>query len=261
MKLRKKSPLKDEPLRTAGQSIDDHRWQLVQNFILWPMAVWLVFLAMASLEWQQHLFPREPSPWPFTALFLSATIFLLLRSFKVRSRLQHLKQARDGEREVGEFLDELRENGYEVFHDIVGDGFNVDHVLIGPGGVFTLETKTFTKPTQGPANITFDGEQIAIGNWDPDRNPVIQARAQAGGLKSLLQESTGKDFPVTPVIVFPGWFVKSAGRPVRPIWVLNPKALPEYLKHQHAVLGEADVQLAHEHLLHFIRTEEQQRVD
>jgi hypothetical protein len=25
-------------------------------------------------------------------------------------------------------------------------GFNVDHILIGPGGVFAIETKTRTKP-------------------------------------------------------------------------------------------------------------------
>jgi hypothetical protein len=91
--------------------------------------------------------------------------------------------------------------------------------------VFTIETKTYSKPAKGKAEVTFDGERIKIGHWEPDRNPVIQARAQAGWLKSLLMETTGRHFPVHPVIVFPGWFVRSEGRPKRPIWVLNPKTV------------------------------------
>ena len=79
-----------------------------------------------------------------------------------------------------------------MFHNLIGDGFNVDHVLIGPGGVFTVETKSYSKPASGPAEISFNGEQVAIGGWQLDRNPVIQARAQAGWLRALLKETTGR---------------------------------------------------------------------
>lgn len=37
----------------------------------------------------------------------------------------------EGERAVGQFLEQLREQGFHVFHDVVGTGFNVDHVLVG----------------------------------------------------------------------------------------------------------------------------------
>ena len=43
-------------------------------------------------------------------------------------------------------LEDLRAQGYAVFHDIPGDGFNVDHALIGPAGIFAIETKTRAKP-------------------------------------------------------------------------------------------------------------------
>ena len=167
--------------------------------------------------------------------------------------------ARDGERAVGEFLEKLRADGYQVFHDLVGDGFNLDHVLIGPAGVFTIETKTYSKPAKGKAELTFNGESIQIGLWEPERNPVIQARAQVGWSSSLLKETTGRDFPVHPVIVFPGWFVRSAGRPKKPIWVLNPKALPEYLRKQQPQLTKEEISLASYHLSRFIRVEEARR--
>jgi hypothetical protein len=173
--------------------------------------------------------------------------------------MRRLRLAQDGERTVGEFLEKLRADGYQVFHDLVGDGFNLDHVLIGPAGVFTIETKTYSKPAKGKAELTFDGQRIKFGHWEPDRNPVIQARAQAGWLSSLLKESTGRDFPVHPVIVFPGWFVRSEGRPKQPIWVLNPKALPKFLEHQASRLTKEEVQQASFHLSRFIRVEEERR--
>jgi len=61
--------------------------------------------------------------------------------------------------------------------DVVGDGFNVDHVLIGPAGVFTVETKTHSKP-RGDARVVFDGEAIQVAGMEPDRDPVVQARGR-----------------------------------------------------------------------------------
>ena len=54
-----------------------------------------------------------------------------------------------GERYVAEQLDSLKESGWKIFHDVPGEAhgkkFNVDHVAVGPGGVFVIETKTRRK--------------------------------------------------------------------------------------------------------------------
>jgi len=217
------------------------------------------FMTLAIFEWVRYFSPFEPRPWLFTTALILCAAFSGKRVFEVRKKLKRLRMARDGERAVGEFLEKLRAVGYQVFHDLVGEGFNLDHVLIGPAGVYTIETKTYSKPAKGKAELTFDGEAIQIGHWEPQRNPVIQARAQVGWLRSLLKETTGRDFPVHPVIVFPGWFVRSAGRAEKPIWVLNPKALPEYLKKQQPQLTKEDIKLASYHLSRFIRVEESRR--
>jgi len=203
--------------------------------------------------------PRAPMPWMFTAVFAATTAFFLYRVFRTRPVIRRLKQARDGERAVGQYLERLRSHGYEVFHDVIGEGFNLDHVLIGPAGVFTVETKCYSKPASGPAEITFDGEQVAIGGWHPTRNPVIQARAQAGWLRALLTETTGRDFSILPVIVYPGWFIKQDGRPKSPLWVLNPKALPQFLKNREPALGKSDIHLAAYALSRFIRAQEREQ--
>jgi hypothetical protein len=170
--------------------------------------------------------------------------------------LHALKLGRDGEKAVGQFLESLRERGYRVFHDVVGGNFNLDHVLIGPAGVFTVETKTHSKPS-GDARITFDGETIRVGGFEPDRDPVIQARAQVSWLRELLSESTGRRFDVRGVIVYPGWYVNEGDAKQNPVWVLAPRRLVTFLDHEPRRLSQEDIHLASFHLSRFVRTAEQ----
>ena len=54
----------------------------------------------------------------------------------------------------------------------------------------------------------------------PDRDPIVQAQAQAGWLKQLMRESTGREFPVAPVILFPGWYVEQSDASLRKVQLL-----------------------------------------
>ena len=56
--------------------------------------------------------------------------------------------------------------------------------------------------------MKFDGQTLTVASFEPDRNPVIQAKAQASWVARILKESTGKKFLVRPVILFPGWFIE-----------------------------------------------------
>jgi hypothetical protein len=177
----------------------------------------------------------------------------------VRGQVHALKQGIEGEKAVGQYLERLRENGYHVFHDLIGTGFNIDHVLIGPAGVFTIETKTWSKPARGQAKIRFDGEHLTTAGREPERNPVVQARAQSSWLKGLLTESTGRKFDVFPVVVFPGWYIEQTNDALRNMWVLEPKALSKFLANAPQRLEPEEVKLVSFHLSRFIRANEQDR--
>jgi hypothetical protein len=179
--------------------------------------------------------------------------YTALRIYKAWPRLQALKLSRDGEKAVGQFLEGLRERGYRVFHDVVGDNFNLDHILIGPAGIFAIETKTHSKADGNP-HVVFDGERILVNGIEPERDQVVQARAQVSWLRELLAESTGRNFEVRGVIVYPGWFVEYTGPKERSLWVLNPKALPTFPDHEPMRLSQEDIQLASFHLSRFIRS-------
>jgi hypothetical protein len=256
MASKTKSPLKDKPLRLPGQSVAEQREELLDSAVSQPMMLALMFVLIAGLEWWRVLTHMPPNPLVFSAAAVLTVLYASYRFIRALPKLRALRQALDGERAVGQFLERLRQQGFQVFHDVIGAGFNVDHVIVGPSGVYTIETKTWSKPAKGAAKIVFDGEVLKVHNLEPDRNPVVQAKAQASWLRSVLLESTGKKLDVRPVIVFPGWFVENQSGAFRSVWVLEPKALPTFLMNEPSRLSAEDVKLASFHLSRMIRASE-----
>jgi hypothetical protein len=255
----KRSPLKDKPLRNPGQSVREQRLDFTYDKVLAPMMMAMIALYMAGTDWYRYFFPLKTIPWVTSLIALGAIAYAVWQFLHHWPKVQALRLAEEGEKMVGQLLEGLRASGYQVFHDLVGEDFNVDHVIIGPAGVFTVETKTWRKPAKGKADISFDGETLRVDGWEPDRSPVIQAKAQAGWLRQLLAESTGKTYPVWPVVLFPGWFIKNSQNSFRELWVLEPKAFSKFLANEKPVLPPEDVSLAAAHLSRFIVAEERRR--
>lgn len=251
-KSRTKSPLKDNPLRNPGQSLDEEINRLVDD----QMSIWITFVVfsvvLAALEWWRWYTNPPFAPWPYTFLALAVVTVGTWKLRNFRKKLVKLRLGRDGEKAVGQYLELMREQGYKVFHDVIGEGFNVDHVLVGVKGVYSIETKTYSKPVRGNPTVKFDGSTLSINGFKPDRDPVVQAKAQASWLADLLLKSTGKAFPVRPILVFPGWWVESKN--MKDIWVLNPKGIDTFLSNEDDTLTKEDTSLIAYHLSRHIRT-------
>jgi Nuclease-related domain len=187
-----------------------------------------------------------------TALAVIAAVFAGWRIWRIRRRVRRLRLGRAGERAVGQLLEQLREGGAHVFHDVPGEGFNLDHVVISAHGIYAIETKTRTKPSS-KARVVVDGNSLTVAGYAPNRNPIEQVTAAARWLEKLLKESTSKRFFVRGVVVFPGWFVEQRG--LRgDVWVLEPKALPAFIENAPAMIGPADVTLAAFHVSQYVRS-------
>ena len=249
-----RSPLKGKPLRLPGQSVDERLDEVFYSLVITPVFMAFLLVVLAGLEWFRYYRPAKPVPELFSAAAVAGILYAAYRIWRALPEIRALKQGRDGERAVGQYLERLRANGYQVLHDVMGDGFNVDHVVIGPTGIYTVETKTFSKAVEGDAKIMFDGETLRVAGFEPDRDPIVQAKAQASWLRELLSESCGRKFRVRPVILFPGWFVEQGKGTTKDIWVLNPKALPQFLENEPKELESDAVSLASYHLSRFIRS-------
>ncbi len=185
---------------------------------------------------------------------------MLYSVWKIRGSRQNIRQLKlgiQGEKAVGQFLDDLREDGAKVFHDIPGGNFNLDHVVISRFGVFVIETKTLSKPDRGEAKLIYDGKTVLKHGLEPERNPIVQVRAAAKWLRELLKESTGRSFPMQAVVVYPGWYIeRTAEGKASDVWVLEPKALPAFISNSRRTVSPEDVNLCAFHLKRFVRASE-----
>lgn len=256
-KPKKKSPLKDAPLRLPGQSADAQIFDVIYDQRLTPavmVSCCLVAMLMELLFWIKPI-PRSTS---FTIMLVYTLIAI---AYAVRSwrrsfaRIAALRLGRDGERAVAEVLSEQLRRGNAVFHDIVGPSFNLDHVIVAPQGIYAIETKTLSKPTRSDAVVTFDGTTVLVDGKKMDRDPIEQSLAQIRWLRDQLRESTGTDLPVKGIVVFPGWFVKSdRSNADGKVSVMNPKGIDGFISAGHAILPMDRVHLAAFHLSRFIRS-------
>lgn len=82
--------------------------------------------------------------------FIVSELGLLVTMFLISHYVLPLVERRDrgarGEESVGALLDELEAHGWHVFHDATLGHGNVDHIAIGPAGIFTIETKSHPGP-------------------------------------------------------------------------------------------------------------------
>ncbi|MBN1471564.1 MAG: NERD domain-containing protein [Syntrophaceae bacterium] len=251
-----KSPLKDKPLHNPGQSGEKYIQDYKDDKILPPLMFAFGMILIAITEWYSWFTKSLPNPLPITVVAFIAVLYAMIRVAIVRKKIKALRLGRDGEIVVGQYLEVLRENGAKIFHDIPGDGFNLDHVVIDKSGIYVIETKTISKPDKGEARIIYDGEKIVVNGKELDRNPVVQTKAVCNWLKELLKESTGKDCNPKPVVLFPGWFIElTAEAKNSDVWVLNPKALPAFISKSKPQLKDDEVNLFSFHLSRYVRAE------
>ncbi len=144
MKQKKKSPLKDKPLRYVGQSLDEHIDKLINEDAIQYLLAGIISASLAGYEWWRYLKHPPPQPKTMTVFALFIILFCTYKIWRIFKKVKHLKLGRDGERVVGQYLDDLREKGHRIFHDLLGDNFNLDHVIISRKGVYVIETKTVT---------------------------------------------------------------------------------------------------------------------
>ncbi len=246
------SPIKERPLRTPGQSIEED----ISRIWLDEIGLYAA-LASISVVFPAYVLYLDLTKARLQPLFLGVCWALVLaycvyRIRKAKERIRLLTMASEGEKTVAEVLDELRVDGAAVFHDIPATGFNVDHLVIARQGVFVIETKTRSKFSD--SKVMFDGERLLIDGMKPIDDPIAQVKAISDWVVSELARSTGKRFPVQPVVLFPGWYVEhteSAQR--RGVWVLSPKALPAFVRHSKEMISDTDLHLISYHTSRIVR--------
>ena len=240
-KRRERPPIQEKLLRSPGYSLSRKIEDLNEAIMTLLVAIVTSALCFAFVL-------TRPNPnnavldYPMLAILaLTAAICTVMVLRKART-LGKFRFGLLGEQFMAEQLQTLTE--YRIFHDIPGDGkWNVDHVAVGPAGVFAIETKCRSKKASlnelREQDAVFDGGVIRFP-WCEDRKVADQARRNAKWLAGMLIKATGERVNAQPIIALPGWWVTlKANSDVK---VLSGKNVPGYIASQPSTLSPKAIQ-------------------
>jgi hypothetical protein len=138
-----------------------------------------------------------------TRVYIAAGIFaagiLLFR--KASEKRKIWKKGVRGERKVARYLNTLP-RGFFVFNDVTlpHTKGNLDHIVVGPTGVFAIETKNYL------GRFQLNGDDLQIikkGHLRPlHTNPGRQSRYNATGLSKYISAQGITGVRVRPVVTF-----------------------------------------------------------
>jgi Nuclease-related domain len=250
-KKSKKQPLL-QVRRRAGQSIRDKKERLLEDrlmpYIFGPGFLWLIFVVESSHSWTGQ--PPQPRFW--LCLAIAATGLSWIGFRRLLPKFRGLNRGERGELRVAEILNELRSCGYRAFHDLVGDGFNIDHVVVGPAGVFAIETKF----RSGHGEIEFrNGEGLFVGGYPDEKDCLKQARGNAFEVNRIIKENCSFDEWVWPIVVFVGeWRVKNDWQ-TTDARVFTTNKLVSHIVNQQPRLKQSEINLIASHLERSVKSE------
>ncbi|RYV49607.1 nuclease-related domain-containing protein [Pengzhenrongella frigida] len=204
---------------------------LQRNRKWWLLMVVLGIGAGILLTWLVNLGPGDQS-WagPAVAGALFATLLLMRQSPPVS--IASWQEGAFGEEETAKQLRGLEKEGWVVLHDLANGSKNFDHVVLGPTGVYCLNSK-WSGYRLEPGE---DGRLVGRHKYDDDiylsiTSVVKRSRGEAAALSEQIEKRCGKRLWVQPVIVWWG-DVTNGGRTVDGVGVVQGKVLADRLRAQ-----------------------------
>lgn len=215
---KRRNPLTSGLLRGPGhtlrESLDELRFDMVAYMSVssaTPLLAAAMYLAFGE-------FGAGPRPhWAvFAAIGLGGFLFGAAKVVRLVEQARNLRLGLEAESAVGEELNLLMSEGFRVFHDVPGDkDFNVDHVVVGPTGVFAVETKGRAKLSKkgdkSAYTVELRDDRLHFPDWT-GTEPLEQANRNAEWVRKWLSSAVGEPVTVKPVLVFPGWMVERKGK-------------------------------------------------
>jgi hypothetical protein len=138
------------------------------------------------------------------------------------------------EEHVGAILDSLAASGWRSLHDVPTGRGNIDHVAIGPGGVVTVETKSYS----GALSLA-----RLDGRW------LRQAYAE----RKLLEELIGERVDAL-LVLSNAYLIERGISRQRGVLVLSSRLLSRHLTRRRCVYSPAEVEALHDRVVRALET-------
>ena len=199
-------------------------WAKVRGTVrsLWPLGICLVcfgaFAAATVLGQRLEI---------FGALFAVSAIAVAFWWRRGLLRVESFFKGARGEEAMAGMLARLSDD-WHIYHDFVAGKYHVDHVLVGPAGVFAVETKNWRD------QVALESGELIAGGHVPDHPPIAQATAEAKAVGAVLARA-GWTGEVSPVVCFASGTFKDGFAQSGKVLVANAEAFLKWLVAQPSV--------------------------
>jgi hypothetical protein len=156
--------------------------------------------------------------------------------------IENWREGAEGEERTGKELARLESTGWNLRHDLPDTYGNIDHVAIGPGGVFLLDSKARTGELTVEDGAIVQRRRLSPRSVYRDNNLPRRMRGAAVALRKRLHATTGLDERVTAVVVIWGTFPQGFVQDDQVTYVAGEQ-LAEWLASQHARLDRRQTSL------------------
>ena len=193
----------------------------------------IIYSILISYSYFRELQPSPTVIWISAIVCIVATVYLVFKLVGLLSRRRRIRLDYEGELAVGQELNQLMLQGFLVYHDFPADTFTIDHIVVGPIGVFAVETNTLgRRASRGGSSeeptVTYDGRTLNYGD-SSDFETIEQAKQQADWLSNWLATATREPLAVRAIVTLPGWVVKRTSADGIP--VVNPGQFTSLFEH------------------------------
>lgn len=218
--------------RSAPQDLRDLDLRLAEAFLLFSLLTLGLVMGLSSASATGRFHTLETRILPTLLLLLIAGS--AARVVRLLSARRSYQLVLSGERILDEQLNQLQAQNCHVFHDFPALGFgNIDHIVVGPAGVFAIETKArpgFGKvlPGRRDHQVAFDGRALHFPDGADEHN-LDQTERNANWLGDYLERAIGERVKVVPILTLPGWYIDREVKGGIP--VLNEKEVRGHILH------------------------------
>jgi hypothetical protein len=226
-------PVTGSPGSPGRSALAAYRQRRAEELVAWTRSLaWRAPLVAAAGLTGHAVASQVGLPWTeLVGLALAALVSWRLR-FRPSEQARTWQRGAHGERRTARLLDRLTGDGYVVFHDLaVPDSpANVDHLVIGPTGVFVIDSKQWS----GSVHQGADG-LVWHSHYRLDRT-VETVRWEAETVGRLLGTR------IHPLLCVHGAHVHGGGLHAQGVAIVPAHLLRDALGYDR-VLSDADVEL------------------
>lgn len=206
-------------------------WAKVKGTV---MSLWPLFVCFAALgAFAAAAVSGRFAGW-FAGGFAVSVVFTAVFWRKGMRRVESYFKGARGEEHVASLLETLP-SGWHIFHDFAAGGYHVDHVVVGPTGVYAVETKNWR------GRVTHEENEILVDGTLPDRAPLAQTRREAEAVCETLKRA-GWEGVVVPVLCMASDSCIEPQSEVRRVAVVNASIVVKWLAGRPCTLSANEVE-------------------